>query len=267
MQGDRRLIDMEVCIMNTKLEKNLMAALDKAREIFEEHDRQEEIDKWVNRRKGSCTKEHFLKIVSLGYVPEYKDYELLCSVYKDGNDHSKFLAVMDTKLLRVFCENGISPTDATKILERSDNDYLRKDVMSLSDKLEWLDILVNVGHADIRVIDIKRLKEWADEKEQIIDVPITRENYVYAGSPGDFDVKTEVIGHEQRLFVPVKGAMDVCQKILELGYQPTTYEEARTFLDLAEKFTGSHVNELMKRRKLDGAVYGVGMSDSGMGSR
>ncbi len=256
--------------MNTQLEKNLKSALDKAREIVEEHDRQEEIDKWVNRRKGSCTKEHFLKIVSLGYVPEYKDYELLCSVYnKDGNDHSKFLAVMDTKLLRVFCENGISIEDATKILKRFQTDYLFCDVMSLSDKLEWLDILVNVGHADIRVIDIKRLKEWADEKEQIIDVPITRENYVYAGSPGDFDVKTEVIGHEQRLFVPVKGAMDIFKKILELGYEPTKYEEVKTFLALAENLAGSRVRELMEKKDLsDNHVYDVvGRSDSGRGSR
>jgi hypothetical protein len=255
--------------VNTQLEKNLKSALDKAREIVEEHDRQEEIDKWVNRRKGSCTKEHFLKIVSLGYVPEYKDYELLCSVYKDGNDHSKFLAVMDTKLLRVFCENGISPIDATKILERFDNDYLRKDVMSLSDKLEWLDILVNIGHADIRVINIFQLKRWADQKEQIIDVPITRENYVYAGSPGDFDVKTEVIGHEQRLFVPVKGAMDIFKKILELGYEPTKYEEVKTFLALAENLAGSRVRELMEKKDLsDNHVYDVvGRSDSGRGSR
>ncbi|MBO7656607.1 MAG: hypothetical protein J6S80_02685 [Alphaproteobacteria bacterium] len=255
--------------MNTQLEKNLKSALDKAREIVEEHDRQEEIDKWVNRRKGSCTKEHFLKIVSLGYVPEYKDYELLCSVYKDGNDHSKFLAVMDTKLLRVFCENGISPIDATKILKRFQTDYLFCDVMSLSDKLEWLDILVNVGHADIRVIDIKRLKEWADEKEKIEDVPIWEHHYHYYGSPRDYDDDPEIVGYEQRLFVPVKGAMDIFKKILELGYEPTKYEEVKTFLALAENLAGSRVRELMEKKDLsDNHVYDVvGRSDSGRGSR
>ena len=253
--------------MNNKLEENLMTALAAVREIVEEHDRQKEIDKWVDRRKGSCTKEHFLKIVSLGYVPEYEDYELLRNVYKDGNDHSKFLAIMDTKLLRVFCENGISPRDATRILERFQDDYLFKDVMPLSDKLEWLDILVNIGHADIRVIDIFRLRRWADEKEHIVDTPSTRPHYIPNNGSHDADVEYETIGHEKRLFVPVKGAMDIFKKILELGYEPTKYEDVQPFLALAEKLAGSRVRELMEKKDLsDNHVY-VGRSDSGRGSR
>jgi len=236
--------------MKKETEENLFNALNKADEIIKEAKYKEEVALFKNNPDYQ-TKEQLLKLFSMGYSPTYDDF-------------LKLEKQMDTEFLRVFCENGLDREVATRILEVFAGYKMFSTEMPIGEKLEWMDILVKIGLADIRVISIESIKRWYDrEKTKVftdIEVPVYGPNIVLEGA----NFGREVIGHTTRRVYFANGALAVFEKMIELGYTPTTYEEViNAFLPLAEKLAGENVLEKARNSAKPDLIHIIGPKERG----
>lgn len=187
----------------------------------------------------------------MGYTPTYDDYLHLEKQ-------------MDNDFLRIFCENGPTPEDATKILKLFAGHQLYSTEIPLAKKLETIEILVKIGWADIRAIPLDSIKAWYDREKkgdfEDMEVPIYGPNIVREGA----NFGREVIGHTTQRVYFATGAMAVFEKMIELGYEPKTYEEVvDSFLPLAEKLAGANFMEKARNSAKPDLIHVIGSKERG----